>query len=153
MSEVSGRVAAMDPRVHFLTLATRDLDAARRFYRDGLGWRPLHDEPGEILFFQVAPGMVLGLFDEEKFDRDLLRDRSTDGVHGVTLSHNVPTRDDVVTTLSVLESVGGKILKPAQEGAFGGIFHGHVSDPNGVVWEIAYNPGWRVGDDGTVTLG
>ena len=143
----------MDQRLHFLTLATPDLDAARSFYRDGLGWTPLLDVPGEILFFQIAPGLVLGLFDAEKFDQDLLRDRSTTGVSGVTLSHNVATRDDVATTLAALAAAGGTILKPAQEGAFGGIFHGHVADPNGVIWEIAHNPGWRIDDDGTVIFG
>lgn len=143
----------MDQRLHFLTLATPDLDAARRFYRDGLGWTPLLDEPGEILFFQVAPGLVLGLFDAEKFDQDLLRDRSTSGASGVTLSHNVPEREDVAPTLAALEAAGGTILKPAQEGAFGGIFHGHVADPNGVIWEIAHNPGWRIDETGAVLLG
>lgn len=140
----------MDPRLHFITLATPDLDAARSFYCDGLDWTPLHDEPGEILFFQVAPGLVLGLFDADKFDQDLLRDHSTAGVSGVTLSHNVPHRADVVTTLAALEAAGGTILKPAQDGSFGGIFHGHVADPNGIVWEIAHNPGWRIDDAGTV---
>lgn len=140
----------MDQRLHFLTLATADLDAARSFYRDGLGWTPLLDEPGEILFFQIAPGLLLGLFDAEKFDQDLLRDRSTSGASGVTLSHNVPARDDVAPTLEALQAAGGTIIKPAQDGAFGGIFHGHVADPNGVIWEIAHNPGWRIDDDGTV---
>lgn len=149
----------MDQRVHFLTLATPDLGAARRFYRDGLGWRPLHDEPGEILFFQVAPGLVLGFFDADKFDQDLgveaPRAPHGDGVGapGVTLSHNVARREDVVTTLAALEVAGGTILKPAQEGAFGGLFHGYVADPNGIIWEIAHNPGWHVDEDGTVALG
>jgi len=140
----------MDQRLHFLTLATPDLDAARAFYRDGLGWTPLIDVPGEIVFFQIAPGLALGLFDAAKFDQDLLRDQSTSGVSGLTLSHNVPTRDEVATTLAAMEAAGGTILKPAQDGAFGGIFHGHVADPNGVIWEIAHNPGWRIDDDGSV---
>ena len=139
--------------MHFLTLATQNLDAARSFYRDGLGWSPLADVPGEIVFFQVAPGLVLGLFDAKKFDEDLLRDRSTMGVSGVTLSHNVTGRDEVLRTISEMQSAGGTVLKPAQEGAFGGIFHGHVADPNGVIWEIAHNPGWSVDDDGTVSFG
>ena len=143
----------MDQRVHFLTLATHDLDAARSFYRDGLGWSPLADIAGEILFFQVAPGLVLGLFDSEKFDDDLIRDRSTTGVSGVTLSHNVSNRDEVLRTISEMHAAGGTVLKPAQEGAFGGIFHGHVADPNGVIWEIAHNPGWSIDEDGTVSFG
>lgn len=139
--------------MHFLTLATPDLDAARRFYRDGLGWTPTLDVPGEILFIQIAPGLMLGFFDAEKFDQDLLRDQSTSGVSGVTLAHNVASRDDVASTLAAIEAAGGTIRKPAQEAEFGGTFHGHVADPNGVIWEIAHNPGWHIDDDGTVHFG
>lgn len=142
----------MDQRAHFLTLATRDLAAAGRFYRDGLGWTPLYDDPDEIIFFQIAPGLVLGLFDADKFDQDLLRDRTTGGVDGLTLSHNVDSRDAVESTIARWEAAGATVVKPAQEAAFGGIFHGHVEDPNGVIWEIAHNPGWHVDDDGTVRL-
>jgi uncharacterized glyoxalase superfamily protein PhnB len=96
---------------------------------------------------------VLGLFDAEKFDDDLLRDRASTGVSGVTLSHNVSRRDEVIKTIGEMETAGGTVLKPAQDGAFGGIFHGHVADPNGVIWEIAHNPGWSLADDGTVSFG
>lgn len=142
----------MDQRLHFLTLATQDLDTARSFYREGLGWSPLADVPGEILFFQVAPGLVLGLFDAEKFDDDLLRGRSTTGVSGVTLSHNVTTRDEVQRTISDMCAAGAALLKPAQDGAFGGIFHGYVADPYGVIWEIAHNPRWGIDRDGAVSF-
>ena len=142
----------MEQRVHFLTVATADLDAARRFYCDGLGWVPAMDVPGEIIFFPIAPGLLLGFFDAEKFDQDLMRGRSTTGVTGVTLAHNVADRAGVVETLAAFERAGGTILNPAQEGAFGGVFHGHAADPNGVIWEIAHNPGWRIEPDGTVTL-
>jgi catechol 2,3-dioxygenase-like lactoylglutathione lyase family enzyme len=112
-----------------------------------------HDEPGEIIFFQIAPGLLLGLFDAGKFDEDLLRDRASGGgsaVSGVTLAHNVPDRDSVTDTLAAFEAAGGTILTPAQEGPFGGVFHGHAADPNGVIWEIAHNPGWYIADDGSV---
>ncbi len=142
----------MDQQLHFLTFATKDLDAARTFYKDGLGWNPLMDVPGEILFFQVAPGLVLGLFDAEKFDQDLGTPTSTSGVSGVTLSHNVGSAGDVSSTIDALVAAGARVVKPAQAGAFGGIFHGHVEDPNGIVWEIAHNPGWKINDDGTVVF-
>ena len=109
---------------------------------------PANQRPG--CGFPVAH--LLGLFDAEKFDQDLLRDHSTSGVSGVTLAHNVPDRESVVATLAAFEAAGGTILKPAQEGAFGGVFHGHAADPNGVIWEIAHNPGWRIGDDGRVVF-
>ena len=49
-----------------------------------------------------------------------------------------------------MSAAGGTVLTSPRPGAFGGIFHAHVADPNGVVWEIAHNPGWRIDDDGTV---
>jgi uncharacterized protein len=142
----------MDQRLHFITFATPDLDRARAFYKDGLGWEPLMDVPGEILFFQVAPGLMLGLFDAEKFDQDLASGTQTVGVSGVTLSHNVGSAAEVSRTIDALVAAGATLVKPAQAGAFGGIFHGHVKDPNGIVWEIAYNPGWRIDEDGTVVF-
>jgi hypothetical protein len=142
----------MDPKLHFITLATADLDASRAFYRDGLGWEPVADVPGEILFFQVGPGLVLGLFDADKFHEDIHSWPTSEGVTGVTLSHNVDSAHAVTSTLAKLEEAGATVLKPAQAGVFGGVFHGHVSDPNGVVWEIAHNPGWSIADDGRVSL-
>lgn len=143
----------MDQRIHFMTFATADLDAARAFYRDGLGWTPLIDVPDEIIFFQVAPGVVLGLFDAEKFNEDLMGRAETTAVSGVTLSHNVGSPAEVGSTVQALVAAGATVLKHPQQGAFGGIYHAHVSDPNGLIWEIAHNPGWRIGDDGAVSFG
>ncbi len=152
----------MQQRADFLTVATADLDAARAFYRDGLGWEPLLDVPGEILFFQVGHGLVLGLFDAEAFDRDLEGDTTAPdnaapvpsapaAPTGFTLSHNVQTPDEVDEVVERMRAAGGTVRKPPQTAAFGGR-HGHVVDPNGVLWEIAHNPGWSVDPDGTVRL-
>ncbi|HWB46734.1 MAG TPA: VOC family protein [Hyphomicrobiaceae bacterium] len=143
----------MEPQLHFLTLATENLDAARAFYKDGLGWTPLLDVPGEIIFFQIAPGLTLGFFDARKFAEDLGDKRPVSGASGVTLSHNVESQQAVDATIGRLLSVGARLIKHPQKSAFGGIYHGHVSDPNGVTWEIAYNPGWRIDDDGKVIFG
>lgn len=142
----------MDQQLHFITLATRSLDAARAFYQDGLGWEAKLDVPGEILFYQVAPGLLLGLFDADKFAEDL-GDGPAPNVSGVTLSHNVDSPDAVRSTVAAMTAAGGLTVKAPQHGRFGGIFHAHVQDPNGIVWEIAHNPGWRINDDGGVELG
>ena len=142
----------MDPRVHFITFATSDLDAARRFYVAGLGWQPLLDVPGEIIFFQIGPGLMLGLFDLEKFDQDIERRTSTTAVAGVTLSHNVDTPAAVDEVIAAAVAAGATVLKAPQFASFGG-YHAHFQDPNGIIWEIAHNPGWSVDDTGTVMLG
>lgn len=138
--------------VHFVTLSTPDLEAARRFYVDGLEWRPLLDVPGEILFFQIAPGLVLGLFDAVKFAEDVRASNPT-GATGVTLAHNVGSEAAVRGIAARFTALGGTEIVAPEPGAFGGIFHAIVSDPNGVQWEIAHNPGWHVADDGTVSFG
>ncbi len=143
----------MDQQLHFITVATPDLDAARAFYREGLGWTPMLDVPGEIIFFQVAPGLLLGLFDDTKFAQDRGVPGPTGGVSGLTLSHNVASPAEVDATVDRLVKAGASLTKTPQESVFGGIYHGHVKDPNGVVWEIGFNPGWRIDEDGTVSLG
>ncbi|GAA1463090.1 VOC family protein [Williamsia maris] len=143
----------MKQQVSFITFATPDLDEARSFYCAGLGWEPLLDVPGEILFFQVAPGLLLGLFDADSFESDLAGAGNGSTVSGVTIANNVDSRDEVIAVVDQMAAAGATILKPPQDGAFGGIFHAHVADPNGVIWEIAHNPGWRVEADGTVVFG
>jgi len=143
----------MKQQLHFVTFATADLDAARRFYRDALGWTPLMDVEGEIIFFQVAPGMLLGLFDASKFTQDLATGTEMSRVSGVSLSHNVDSAPDVKDLTRSMTAAGGTVLKSPQASEFGGIFHAHVQDPNGIIWEIAYNPGWHIDDAGTVTIG
>ncbi|GGF43955.1 VOC family protein [Williamsia phyllosphaerae] len=143
----------MRQQASFITFATPDLDAARAFYCSGLGWEPLLDVPGEILFFQVAPGLLLGLFDADSFDSDLAGAGNGSTVSGVTIANNVDSRDEVIAVVDQMTAAGATVLKPPQDGAFGGIFHAHVADPNGVIWEIAHNPGWRVEADGTVVFG
>jgi len=142
----------MEQRADFITLATPNLDAARTFYVSGLGWTSTLDVPGEIIFFQIGHGLMLGLFDATKFSQDV--DPEATGpalLSGVTLSYNVDSPDEVRRVVSAAERAGATVLKPPQRAAFGG-FHAHFADPNGVVWEIAHNSGWRVDESGEVHL-
>lgn len=143
----------MDTQLNFVTVATQDLGAARTFYGQAFGWTPLLDVPGEIVFYQVAPGAVLGFFDAAGFDRDLgATPGTTTGVCGMTLAHNVADQAAVHTLVEAMAAAGGTVVTPPQAGDFGGVFHALVRDPNGVIWEVAHNPGWRVADDGTVVF-
>lgn len=144
----------MDQQLNFVTIAAADLDATRRFY-GALGWQPLLDVEGEIVFYQTAPGQVLGFFLAEKFNADLglPADDAAAVVGGITLAHNVHSADEVARVTDTMATAGGTVLKSPQPGQFGGVFHAHVRDPNGAIWEIAHNPGWSVDADGTVRLG
>ena len=142
----------MDSRVHFITLATPDLDAARAFYVAGLGWTPTLDVPGEILFFQVGHGTMLGLYDAAAFREDIgVPAGSAISSSGMVLSHNVDSPAAVDRLVDAAARAGATVLTSPQPASFGG-YHGHFTDPNGVIWEVAHNPGWRVEADGTVRL-
>jgi uncharacterized protein len=143
----------MDQRTHFVTLATPDLDASRAFYRDGLGWEPLIDVPGEIVFFQTAPGLVLGFFEEEKFRQDIDNAVPATSTTGVTLAHNVDGPDAVDDIMNAAVQAGARVVKPPQPVPVFNGYHGHFADPNGVIWEICHNPGWSIDADGRVRLG
>jgi catechol 2,3-dioxygenase-like lactoylglutathione lyase family enzyme len=142
----------MDQAVHFVTIATPDLDAARTFYVDGLGWEPHLDVPGEIIFFQIAPGVLLGLFEASKFAADAGSEGANLAIAGFNFSQNVGSPAEVDDQVARWVECGATVTKPAQQSAFGGIYHAQVRDPNGVVWEIAHNPIWRIEADGTVVL-
>jgi uncharacterized protein len=96
---------------------------------------------------------VLAFFEAAKFAQDLGRGPARPAVSGVTLAHNVADRDAVRALVEAMVAAGGTVLTPPEEGAFGGVFHALVADPNGVVWEVGHNPGWSVDPDGTVRLG
>jgi catechol 2,3-dioxygenase-like lactoylglutathione lyase family enzyme len=142
----------MEPKAHFITLATPDLDAARAFYCDGLGWQPLLDVPGEIIFFQIGHGLVLGLFDAAKFRADVAGAVTDTSTTGLTLSHNVDSPEAVDAAVASAVQAGASLIKSPQRADFGG-YHGHFADPNGVLWEVCHNPGWRVDESGRVHLG
>ena len=143
----------MEPRLDLLTVAVPDLDAARRFYVDGLGWTPALDVPGEVLFFQVNAGLLLALFGAADLAADMgvPVDEVVPGA-GFTLAHNVDSPEAVRRVVADAEAAGARVVKEPQPAAFGG-FHAYVTDPSGIRWEVAHNPGLRVDDDGTVHIG
>jgi catechol 2,3-dioxygenase-like lactoylglutathione lyase family enzyme len=143
----------MEPHVHFITLGVTDLEDARHFYVEGLGWEPVFEVPGAITFIQVGHGLLLGLFGAEALDADI--GQPVDRVaqpSPFSLAQVVETEDQVRATLAAAEAAGATILKPGQWADFGG-FHGYFADPSGFRWEIATNPGWSVGPDGKVAIG
>ena len=139
----------MDQRISLVTLGVRDLARSRAFYEEGLGWTPA-DAPEGVVFYQL-PGMAFALFGRD----DLAEDARTplDGTFsGITLACNQRSEADVDRVLVEAEAAGARILKPAERVFWGG-YSGYFADPDGHVWEVAFNPDWPLADDGTLTLG
>ena len=138
----------MDPRISLITLGCRDVERARAFYA-ALGWSGQSPD-GEVVFIQ-AGGLVLGLWDRAKLaDDSAVAD--TGGWGGVTLAHNVSSPVEVDAVLAEAEAAGATIGRPGAATEWGG-YSGVFIDPEGHPWEVAHNPYWVLGPDGSVTLG
>lgn len=129
----------MDPRVNFITLAAADVASARRFYVDGLGWPPVLDTP-EVVMIRLGPTLVLSLWAQEEFEAEVAPIRRGDGVPGFTLAHNVPSAAEVDEVLDAARAAGAGDVSPGRHRDWGG-YSGYFADPDGVRWEVAYNPG------------
>ena len=149
----------MEPHVSLITLGVPDVEQSRQFYVDGLGWEPILDVPGQVVFLQIGHGVALSIFGAAELAKDidpaLATDRaavSVQGPLGFALAHNVGSPAEVDAVLADAARAGATILKSAQHAEWGG-YHGYFADPAGTVWEVAHNPGWSVADDGTVQMG
>ena len=141
----------MDPRLSLVTLGVTDLDAARRFYLDGLGWRPVLDA-GEAVFVQVGHGLLLSLYGREDLAREAGTAAGPVEPPPVTLAHNVGSEEEVHRVVDAVRAAGGTVVAAPSRASWGGVT-AYVADPDGFRWEIAHNPGLVVGPDGTVTMG
>jgi hypothetical protein len=130
----------MDPRISFVTLAVRDLDASRAFYLDGLGWRAALDVPDDVVMVQVGPMLMLSLWSLPHFEAEVGQVRSGPGVAPFTLAHNVATREEVDAVLATASAAGADPVETATDREWGG-YTGYFGDPDGYRWEIAWNPG------------
>jgi uncharacterized protein len=141
----------VQPRLSLVTLGVREVAASRRFYVDGLGWPTVLDLP-EVVFVQVAPGVLLALFGADDLAADATGGLDAAGPAGrASLACNVDTPDQVDAAVRDWTAAGGTVVKAAQPAAFGGR-HAYLADPDGFLWEVAHNPGLVVADDGTVSL-
>lgn len=137
----------MEQRLSLVTLGVADLARARTFY-ERLGWRG--QEVEETVFFQ-AGGIGLVLWGRDKVAADAgVQDTNADGFGGIALAHNVRSAAEVDELLNAAERAGARITQPARETPFGRA--GTFADPDGHVWEIAYNPGFPLDRDGAITI-
>ena len=137
----------MEQRLSLVTLGVADLEVARRFY-EALGWKETPRAEG-VVFFQ-AGCMVVALWGRE----DLAVDSGVvdeGGWGGVTLAHNVRSREAVDAVVEEARAAGARIAREPGETVWGG-YSGVFVDPDGHPWEVAHNPDWTLTDDGSVVI-
>src|SRR5205085_749441 len=135
----------MEQRVSLITLGVDDLARSKAFY-EAMGWQG--QELEETMFFQ-AGGLAVVLWGREKLadDAGVRAETHPAGFDGVALAHNVRSRQDVDDILAAVEGAGGRITRPPRETFYGG-YAGYFVDPDGHLWEAAYNPGFVLAADG-----
>ncbi len=138
----------MEQRISLVTLGVSDLARSFEFYQR-LGWHG--QEVQETVFFQTG-GMGLILWAEHKLAADAgLPQPSPAGFRGVTLAHNVRAKEEVEPIIAAARAAGATVTRAPANTFYGG-YAGYFTDPDGHAWEIAYNPGFPLNEDGSITI-
>jgi catechol 2,3-dioxygenase-like lactoylglutathione lyase family enzyme len=138
----------LQPRLSIVTLGVQSLDRARRFYVDGLGW-PLAPHSNERIAFVQMPGMMLALFARDALAADAGVTMQPVAVPPMTLAYLVRNEDEIQPVLHRASEVGGRIVMEPTRRDWGGV-SGYFADPDGFLWEIAFNPFVTLGPDGAM---
>jgi catechol 2,3-dioxygenase-like lactoylglutathione lyase family enzyme len=140
----------LPPRVSLITLGVADLPRARKFY-EALGLTASAASQDSVTFFQLGGGVALGLFDRQALADDAKVPNSPSGFSGITLAQNCPSEADVDAVMAHALSCGATLKKPTQKVFWGG-YSGYFADPDGHLWEVAYNPFFPLDADGGLKL-
>jgi catechol 2,3-dioxygenase-like lactoylglutathione lyase family enzyme len=136
-------------RISLITLGVADLDRSRAFY-EKLGWKRAMKGAAGIAFFQ-AGGMALALYPRDRLAADAGVPPDSEGFRGFALAYNAQRREEVDAVLAEAEAAGATILKKARDAAWGG-YSGYFADPDGIAWEVAWNPQFAIAADGAIRL-
>jgi catechol 2,3-dioxygenase-like lactoylglutathione lyase family enzyme len=129
----------MKPKVGLITLGVHDLERSLTFYRDGLGWPPHNHNPEADVVFFALEGTWLALHPREKLAEDAMQANDGRGFSGITLAHNEPSPEAVDAAYAQAIAAGARAVKSPQKVFWGG-YSGYFADPDGHLWEIAFNP-------------
>ena len=143
-----GTVLLVKQSVSLITLGVSDYPAAKSFY-EALGWS-VALEIEETAFFQ-ANGVVVVLWAREKLaaDTGVMDDRAR--WSGITLAHNVASRQEVGDVIDLARRNGATIAREPSETFYGG-YAGVFRDVDGHAWEVAHNPGFGLTPEGSIVL-
>ena len=134
----------MKPRIPLITLGVDDLERAVAFYQDGLGLPTqgivgAEIENGAVAFFNLDSGLKLALWPRRSLAADSGLPLQPGSSTEFSLAHNVATNEEVDGVLAQAEKAGATIVKPAHATFYGG-YAGYFKDPDGHLWEVAFNP-------------
>lgn len=129
----------MKAKISMITLGVTDIARSMKFYRDGLGFQTHNYRDGDEMIMFAMEASWLGLFPKDKLADDAEVANDGRGFRGFTLAHNVKSRADVDSTIAAAVRAGASVIKPPKDTSWGG-YSGYFADPDGFLWEVAYNP-------------
>ena len=135
---------AMEQRISLITLGVTDLGTSAAFW-EAMGWRRAEAPEGVVAFDVI--GMCVALYPRAALARDLGMEEGRLAAGLATYAYNVRERGEVAEVLAAAERAGGRIVKPAGDVFWGG-HHGFFADPDGHLWEVAWNPSSPLGPGG-----
>lgn len=138
----------MKQQVAIITLGIRDLEHSKKFYIDGFGWNTIFED-NETAMYQMN-GFILSTWLQSELEKDVGKYNLHRG-GAITLAYLVDSGEKVKECLDQLLNYGGKIIRHSEAPLHGGM-RGYISDPDEHIWEIIYNPVWKVDHKGMVTF-
>lgn len=134
----------MKPRISLLTIGVDDLERSWRFYRDGLGFPSpgivgTEFEHGAVAFFELAGGVKLAAWRREDLAHDCGLPKSGAAPTNFCIAHNVTNEAEVDAVMEEARKAGAHIVKQPEKTFYGG-YAGYFQDPDGHLWEVAFNP-------------
>ena len=134
----------MDARITLITLGVEDLERSLSFYRDGLGLASegivgTEFEHGAVAFFPLQQGVTLAIWPRDSIAHDTGLPKAPPSPTELTIGHNVASREAVDDVMAQAVRAGATVIKTAADTFWGG-YAGYFQDPDGHLWEVAWNP-------------
>lgn len=140
----------MRQKLNLITLGVSDFQKSVDFYEKGLGWKKSSASVEELALFPLG-GMVLALHPRTALAEDAMVSPTGSGFSGLTISYNAKSEKEVDEVLDKVRKIGATIIKPAQKVYWGG-YSGYFKDPDGHLFEVAYNPFWELDENDNIKL-
>jgi uncharacterized glyoxalase superfamily protein PhnB len=130
--------SVMEQRMTFITLGVEDLKQSIDFYENKFGWKRSELSNESIIFYDLN-GTHLALYDREELAKDVNVDPLGNGFRSFTMAYNTRSEKEVDDLIENLRKQGVQIIKEPQKVFWGG-YSSYIADPDGNLWEIAFNP-------------
>lgn len=140
----------MRQKLNIITLGVKDLEKSLEFYEKGLNWEKSISSTDNLVLFPLG-GIFLGLYPRKLLAEDATVADDPAGFSGITFAYNAKSEGEVDEIIAEVKNLGAEIVKPPQKVFWGG-YSGYFKDPDGHLFEVAFNPLWKFDEDDNLDL-